>query len=328
MPKHYVLVAAVTLALCSTAASAAPKKPEAKAAPANKEILFDAVVASVDGRPITLQDVCRRLNPPRSLTLKEAALDPEANAVLDTIIMDYLVTFEAEARRISVSNEEIDEYIAEVAKRNNLSREGFEQALKQEGRDITEYKGFIKIDILKSRLATSLMQSGVGVTTEEIEVYMKEHVELSSNGTKVKLAHIVIREDIHGPEGSEKIVEDIQEKISSGEDFADVARVNSDAPNAADGGMLGIIAQKDLSSDVFEAVSALKPGEVSKPIKTAQGYQIFKVIEQFTETEEDGDQEKIKDEVRKTLQRQKLAEKMNSFFTAELMKTHSVDRKI
>lgn len=329
MLKYYISAAFFTaLTLSGSIVYAERRKTETKAIPVGKEILIDAVVASVDGKPITLQDVCKRLSPPRSLTLKEASLDPEANVVLDALIMESLVTQEAEAKRISVSAEEIDEYIVEVAKRNNLSREGFEQALKQEGKDIVEYKSFIKIDILKSRLSSNLMQSGVGISNEEIETYISEHPELSSNGTKLKLAHIVISEDVHGSEVSEKIVAEVTEKLSNGENFSELARSHSDSPDAAEGGLLGIIAQKDLSSDIFEAVSALKAGETSKPIKTAQGYQIFMVVEQFTETDESQDQDKIKEEVRKTLQRQKMAQKMSSFFTAELMKTHSVDRKI
>lgn len=319
-----ILAAAI---LSGTPAYAENRKPSPKAA-LGKEILLDAVVASVDGKPITLQDVCKRLSPPRNLTLKEASLDPEANAVLDALIMEHLVTHEAEAKRISVSNDEVDEYVNEVAKRNNLSREGFEQALKQEGRDITEYKSFVKIDILKSRLSNSLMQSGVGITNEEIETYISEHPELSSSGAKVKVAHIVISDSAHGEDGSAKLAQEIHEKLSDGASFAEMARTHSDSPDAAEGGLLGIIAHKDLSSDIFEAISSLDEGEVSKPVKTAQGYQIFTVLEQFEAEDEDGEKEKLKEEVRKILQREKLAQKMNSFFTAELMKTHSVDRKI
>jgi peptidyl-prolyl cis-trans isomerase SurA len=297
-------------------------------AEAPKDSVVNAVVASVDGKPITLQDLMKRLPTPRRLTLKEASLDPEANAALDGLIMESLVLQEAEAKRLSVGNEEIDQYIDEVAKRNSLSREGFEKALKQEGKNLTDYKNFVKFDILKSRLASNLMQAGVGVSDEDIEQYLKEHPELASSGTKVKLAHIVVSEDKHGSEGAQKILAEISKKADDGDSFMALARTLSDSPDAAEGGLLGIIAQKDLSSDIFEAISAVPSGNPSKPVRTAQGWQVFQVLEQYEDEKDDDARAKIVEEVRKSLQRQKLEQKMSSFFTAELMKAHAVDRKI
>jgi parvulin-like peptidyl-prolyl isomerase len=186
----------------------------------------------------------------------------------------------------------------------------------------------VKVDILKSRLASSVMQSGVGISEEEIQEYIDRNPQFSGSGTKLKLAHIIISEEKHGEEGARILLEAISDKLDDGEDFAEVARAHSDSTDAVEGGLLGIIAQKDLSSDIFESISSLKSGEVSKPVRTAQGYQIFQVVEQFVEDEDSEGREKLKEEVRRTLQRQKLAHKMNSFFTAELMKTHTVDRKI
>lgn len=313
------LLAFPTAAFCERKPAAKPEVPH--------ELLVNAIVASVDGKPITLQDVAKRLSPPRSLTLKEASLDPEANAALDGLIMESLVLQEAEAKKLSVSDEEIDDYMTQVAQRNNLSRDGFEKALKQEGKELQEYRNFVKVDILKSRLASNLMQSGVGVTGDEVEEYIKEHPELSSSGAKVKLAHITVNEAAHGEHSSARINEAL-EHLRNGESFAKVAKAYSDSPDAAEGGLLGIIATKDLSGDIFEAVSSLKPDELSAVIHTPQGLQVFQVVERFADSENEQDQQRLRDEVRKNLQRQKLEHKMNTFFSAELMKTHAVDRKI
>ncbi len=317
------VIAAATLGV--SPARAADKK----AVKAGPQLLVNAVVASVDGKPITLRDLSQRLGSGRLLTLKEASLDPEANAVLDTLIMDALVSAEAESRKISVSNPEIEQYIEEVAKRNNLSREGFEKALVQEGKTLESYKEFVRIDILKSRLASNVMQTKAAVSDQEVDAYLKEHRDLSQEGAKIKLARILISETAHGQDGTQKRLAEIAEKLHAGADFTTLARDYSDAPDGAEGGVLGILAAKDLSSDIFEAVSNLGTGETSPPVHSSQGYQIFHVVESYgasSSTNEEND--KLREEIRKRLQRQKLDEKMGSYFTAELMKAHSVDRKI
>lgn len=327
MKPYLIVCCSAALLLSATPSSSHAERQKSKPS-ARQEILVDAIVASVDGNPITLRDVQKRLSPPRQLTVKEASLDPEANAALDALIMEALIVQEAEVRRISVSDEEIDRYIEEVAKRNNLSREGFEKALTQEGKNLTQYKTFVKVDILRSRLASSIMQSGAGVTEQDIDTYIDEHPELRKGGNKVKLAHILISESGRGEDGMSKRVQEVQEKIASGEEFDDLAREYSDSPNAEDGGSLGIIATRDLSSEIFEGISGLQEGEVSKPVRTSQGTQFFQVVEQYADSDNEEESKKLRAEVRERLQRQKLEQKMTSFFTAELMKNHAVDRKM
>lgn len=321
---------ALFLALLATHLVRLPAHAEPRSVkPAKPEVLVNAIVASVDGKPITLRDIAQRMSPPRPLTLKEASLDPEANAILDALIMESLVLAEAETRRLSVAAEDIDNYIEEVAKRNNLSRDGFEKALAQEGKDLESYKQFVKVDILKSRLASSIMQSGAGVTEKEIDEFMKEHGDLASEGAKMKLARILVSDGSGGEENARAQALEVKEKLNAGAEFEEIAAAYSDGSNQNDSGILGIIATKDLSSDVFEAVSTLKPGEASQPVRTAQGFQVFYLMDRYAAEESSEESEaKLRQEVRKRLQRQKLEERMNSFFTAELLKSHAVDRKI
>ena len=60
-----------------------------------------------------------------------------------------------------------------------------------------------------------------------------------------------------------------------GLDFAQVARQNTDDATRSVGGFAGFV-PTDLETRAAGAIQALRPGEVSPPIRTGLGYQIFK----------------------------------------------------
>ena len=66
-----------------------------------------------------------------------------------------------------------------------------------------------------------------------------------------------------------------------GEDFAEVAKKESEDPSAPLGGDLGFLRPKDLREPAFaNAVGSLKVGEVSPPVLTVYGYHLIQVTEE------------------------------------------------
>ena len=294
---------------------------------AEREILIDSVVASVDGRPITLADVTDRMKTGRRLTLSEAAENAEARFVLDQIIMEKLILSEAEQKRVGVSDREVESYIDEVATRNEMSRKVFEKALKREGKDIDTYRKQIEVEILKSKIAGSMVKSGVGVTDEEIEGFIEANPSLSKSGAKIKLSQIFISFKDRSKEEATKIASDLSSRLEEGGDFASLAAEHSESPEAKEGGSLGVIPEDDLSSYIFEAVFNLEEGDISEPTSSSRGMHVFKVDERFVDDSDEAEEE-LQDEVRQVIKRQKLENLMRDYFTVDVFKNHSVDKKI
>jgi peptidyl-prolyl cis-trans isomerase SurA len=290
------------------------------------EIVVDSIVASVNNKPITLREVCERLSPTRELTLDEASDDPEVLYTLDVLILEELIRQESQTRKISVGTHEIEAYIDEVATRNSLSREAFEQALEEEGKSLQEYKNKIEIDILKSKLASNIVKSGSGITNSEIETYIAEHPELSKSGAKIKLAQIFVSLAGRSEEDARKMISLVREKFEDGEDFSALAKQYSESAEGAQGGTLGVMAEEDLSRSIFDAVFALDEGDVSEVVQTGAGLHLFLVEKRYVE-KNSGDS-KIRDEVREILEKQKLQTRMQTFFTTDLFKQHSIDKKL
>lgn len=303
-------------------ALAAPSKTVSVSAP----VVLDSVVAAVDEKPITLRDLEQRLSPPRKLSLAEASQDPQLQALLDRMIFEQAVMSEAESKKIEVDDSDIDRYMEEVAKRNNLTKAGLEKALAEQHKDVALYRTQIKLDILQSRLGSSYLQSSGAITREEVDGYLQEHPELLHGGTQIKVGRILVSTATRSEAEAETRAQEARAKIKSGEQFAAVAKIYSDAPEAAEGGSLGLVAEKDLSSEVFNATMGLNAGELSDVIKSDSGFLILQLEERLsTDTT---DRAALEEEVRQRLQGRKQQSKLQDFFTTELFKNHTVEKKI
>jgi parvulin-like peptidyl-prolyl isomerase len=87
---------------------------------------------------------------------------------------------------------------------------------------------------------------------------------------------------------------DLAKQLRSGADFAALAKQNSDDKNSAEkGGEFGVVGQSDnrLNPVLKKAVFALKPGEISDPVKQTNGFYVIKVDERsfrpFTEVQQE-----------------------------------------
>ena len=289
-------------------------------------VLIDTILASVNGKPVTLRQLEARLRTPRRLPLNTLAAEPEVRYLLDLLILEQLILDEADNRKLTATDGEIDRYLEEIAARNSLSRAGFEEALKREGRQIDDYKRQVRVEILKSRLTNSLVQAGVGVTDQEVTNYIAEHPELSKTGSKIKLSQIFVAFAGRSVEEARARIDEVRRKLDADGDFSALAREFSDGGEAAEGGSLGVLAEKDLSPLMFDTVFSLKNGQVSDIVTSESGFHIFKLIERIGDGSEENS--KLADEVRAILEKEKTARSVQDFFTQEIFKKHSVDKKI
>ncbi|WP_263264337.1 SurA N-terminal domain-containing protein [Pseudomonas sp. RIT-PI-S] len=107
--------------------------------------------------------------------------------------------------------------------------------------------------------------------------YQKEIAHLAEQR---RAAHILIEvNDKVTDEQAKARINEIQQRLAKGEDFAKVAKETSQDPgSAANGGDLGY-AGKGVYDEAFEtALYALKPNETSAPVRTQYGYHLIKLL--------------------------------------------------
>ena len=71
------------------------------------------------------------------------------------------------------------------------------------------------------------------------------------------------------------------------EDFAKVAKENSDGQSAANGGDLGWSTKDQLIQQVADKAFSMKVGDISEPVQSPLGFHVLKLLEKKTENSED-----------------------------------------
>jgi peptidyl-prolyl cis-trans isomerase SurA len=101
---------------------------------------------------------------------------------------------------------------------------------------------------------------------------------------QTRARHILIKtnELVSEDEARRRLV-GLKERLDNKADFAELARSHSEDASSVKGGDLGWLTPGDTVPEFERAMSALKPGEVSNPIRTPFGWHLIQVLEQRNE---------------------------------------------
>lgn len=289
---------------------------------AASQVFLDAIVATINNTPITLSDINKKYG--KNYTYNELANNFQANKIVDTAILDTIVEMEAAKKRISVSDSELDNYISQIASKNSLSVEAFKEELKKQNISFKNYKEQIKSDILKSKIASSIVRSGAPVTDEEIDSYLKKVKENQMLSKKISLSQICVVKANKSEAEALKILKNIKDEITE-DNFKDIAKKYSETQDAAQGGFVGEFELSELSDTIFNAVSNLRENEISKIIDTDDAYYIFQIAKREstsapTEAERKAAKERLEEE--------HLKDSIDSYFSKEIYKNYSIEKKL
>lgn len=105
----------------------------------------------------------------------------------------------------------------------------------------------------------------------EVEAFLARDTSITPDGIRIRLRQLVLPD--------QAAARAARERLSKGEDFAEVSRQVSRAPNAAQGGLLGWVSAGQLPPEFEAAVFGLGPGELSEPVPSTAGWHIFQVTE-------------------------------------------------
>ena len=126
---------------------------------------------------------------------------------------------------------------------------------------------------------------------------------------QTKARHILLKPDeVNTDEEIRVRIEQLEIRLRGGEDFATLARANSqDTLSAANGGDLGWLNQGDTVPGFEDAMDRLAPGEISRPVKSQFGWHIIQVQERRTH---DSTEEYERSKVRNLIKTRKYTEEL------------------
>ncbi len=176
------------------------------------------------------------------------------------------------------------EFAVQMARGLALAQEGYRRKLDQK----PEFK--IQSTYRTNEIMATFAETAIAREIPEGEAAAREYYEShKSEYERVRARHLLIRTKgspipprpgakvLSDEEGAAK-AESLRQKILSGSDFAAIAKAESDdAASTTSGGDLGWFKRGQMVPAFEEAAFQLKPGEISKLVKTPFGYHILKL---------------------------------------------------
>jgi parvulin-like peptidyl-prolyl isomerase len=240
---------------------------------AQQRTVLDAVYLIVNDKVVTRREVQTM----RELQRKEIqsrlkgddlqrALKTMEAEMNDRLIENLLLEIRAEELGITVNDKEIDQRVDDIMRRDPRITEVYNEE---------QLKDAVFKDVLRRQVTQREVSSRVRVDDDDIKRACREE---SGDDREVEAGHILIRGQ---DDAALAKIKDIRRQIETGADFDQTAVSRSEDPSVAvNKGRLGFISRGQFVKEFEDKAFAMKPGELSEPVRTQFGWHLIKVFSQ------------------------------------------------
>ncbi len=220
--------------------------------------------------------------------LRDQGTPLPAPSVLRQQITERLVLQEIQLQRaqklgLRVTDEALNNALREVAQQNHIEFAQLPDALAGEGIVYAEYREQMRREMTLSLLRQRDVYSRIYVSPREIDQFLAKAAADKSGEASYQVAHILLALPEAASPGQleqvEKRAEDVYQRALKGEDFGQLAVANSQAQSALERGVLGWRKGTELPTFMADVVTKMKPGDISRPVRTPSGFHIIKLLD-------------------------------------------------
>ena len=282
-----LLLAGAAAQGAETPAPAFPGLGPAKAPePPKTGQVLDRAVAIVNDGIVTESDLQEQMAMIEArLKEQNTALPPPdvmRKQVLDRLIIQEVQLQRAERIGLKITDDQVNEQLADIAKRNGIPLAQMPAALAQQGIDYGSFRDNMRKEMTLQRLRQKDVLGKINITPRELEQFLERQKKMPSETDEYNVSHILLAIPPEATQTQVKEVEKLAEQIytrSQDEDFGRLAVAYSNSQTALEGGSLGWRKGPELPTVLAEIVVGLKPGQVSRPMVTPTGYHLVKLNE-------------------------------------------------
>jgi peptidyl-prolyl cis-trans isomerase C len=264
----------LTLILVSALAWAAEEK-----ATGDKVAVVNGVTISKDTYDRELDFFVRRAAP-GGQQIPDVQMAQMKNEVLESLIDRELLFQETKKKGIQVKSEAVSEQLQKIQQRYP-NKEEFKKLLSNMGLTESDVQAQIERGMAIQQLIDKEVTEKIKVSDEETKAFYDKNPQLFQQPEQIKASHILIKVQADAPADQKaearKKIEDVQQKVKKGEDFATLAKTYSEGPSGPKGGDLGYFRRGQMVKPFEEAAFSLKPDETSEIVETQFGYHLIKV---------------------------------------------------
>lgn len=248
--------------------------------------VVERIVAVVGERAILMSDLRERARPMLVRINQElpagaqrsAAISQVYKSVIEKLVDDELIARSARKSKIAITDKDIDQALATLAKQNNITVERLFAEARTQGQNEARYRDEVRRQLLEYRVMNVRLQGRVQVREEDMRRAYHEIVLQERKKLDFSAAWILIRPDSSGQSAQDRANE-VMRALRAGTDFdVLVAQYSSDRKTAPKGGHLGRFSPGKLPAAIDRALLAIEPGDTTVPIHMGDSYAIIKLL--------------------------------------------------
>ncbi len=199
------------------------------------------------------------------------------NPTVARLIDDRLKLQEADRFNITISDEQVLEAVAYLERTNDMEPGQINRMLQQNNIDIDTMLTQVRANLIWNRLIQQRIVPRITISDEEVEAVQKR-LENNKGKSEYLLSEIYLPVESNTPEGQvREAVADLVSQLRSGASFQRAAAQFSQGATAASGGSIGWVLADEVPPEIGAVLPDLRPGQVSDPVRTADGYYILMV---------------------------------------------------
>ena len=269
--------------------------------PVTQGTIIQKIVVKVNGEILTQTEIeqlqiraLRQQN--RQVTEKDLATDAGLRtalaAVTPTLLADavdeLLLMQHGRELDIKFTDEQFKDSLERIKQENKIDDKQLLAALQQEGLTLDELRQNFERTYMVQMVERREIMRNMTLTEEETRQYYKAHPEEFMKPPAVTLREILVAVPVEtvGGQASVNVAADeaakekiaaVRERALKGEDFLALINEVSQSGTKANGGLVGPVLVADLLPALGAMLEKLKPGEITEPIRSRNGYQIYKL---------------------------------------------------
>ncbi|EHJ2888143.1 peptidylprolyl isomerase SurA [Salmonella enterica] len=201
--------------------------------------------------------------------------------ILERLIMDQIILQMGQKMGVKITDEQLDEAIANIAKQNNMTMDQMRSRLAYDGLNYSTYRNQIRKEMIISEVRNNEVRRRITVLPQEVDALAKQIGTQNDASTELNLSHILIALPENPTSGqvndAQRQAESIVEEARNGADFGKLAITYSADQQALKGGQMGWGRIQELPGIFAQALSTAKKGDIVGPIRSGIGFHILKV---------------------------------------------------
>ncbi|MDQ1728266.1 MAG: peptidyl-prolyl cis-trans isomerase SurA [Pyrinomonadaceae bacterium] len=259
--------------------------------------VVDEVIAQVNDDVITLS-MLKRESKERIDSLKQSGM-PQAEAeaevakrqseLIATLVNEMLLL--QKGKELDMSSEveaEVNRRMLDVAKEQGIPTiEKLDAAMRESGVDPVATRQTLRTEIMKQMVIQQEVDRKLflGPTIDELQKYFQAHQDKFRKPESVTISELFLSSAGKNEAEVKARALELVRQLRAGADFAAIAAANSEREvngvrtGPQNKGRVGVFELPSLREDIAKAIQDVKAGGVSEPLRSNDGYQIFRVDE-------------------------------------------------